>query len=479
MLMSTPPSSSGFPGHTADSLDTYVVSDVDSDTKGQHDRFKARFGSHSVEKHRAEMGLMLKPYTDKTPGSQQSMSKRLLRTMGKVRGFMTRSFPADRLPVPERQKASLPAPAWKQSLSENKVDLFVPDKALLDNMDNGYEGYTRQGKEVLFNGGVPDIFDIAQLDRRQTCFLLSALGAYATTPLGNSLLQQAIKLYPDDGVVGVTLNDGSMAERDVKVLVSSRRPVDDKGKDYYSFGNNSGAYWPGYFEKACHALLLERTANIEKMKSENPGEDLSYLDGLLRLLTSNQKSGCMIDRVDMSMAISLLPAMPKLQSPNPAFQQGKEPEAYNARDNELKEPLVKDLICFNIKQGIPVILGTRGDWKGRLNATSGTPTDHAVAVLGPAMVRKGSKTEEGFLIYDPYGEALNQQGASSGSEVASASTVKAAGQAVRFCTYDEMHKQFARVTIARGCFTHNQAYLDQLAASKPGTSSDDSGWELV
>ncbi|WP_354008953.1 hypothetical protein [Endozoicomonas lisbonensis] len=441
-----------------------------------HNEFKARFGSHSVKKHEAEMQFMLKPFMRKASGSQQALGKRLLRTLGKVRGLVTRSLPADQCTVPDWKEARVPASEWQDELRANQVDMFVSDERLLNNMDSSSEWYDRMGNGVLFNGEVPDTFDIAQLDRRQTCFLLSALGAYAATPLGQRLLQQIIRLYPE-GFVGVTLNDDSLAERSVKVVVSSSRPVDRHGKDCYSFANTSGARWAGYIEKACHALLLERSANVDQLKKEKPGEDLSYIEGLLRLITSNKKNSCLLDRIDMSLAFKLLPPMPELTSPSPAFQQPQSLNAFDARDDDLKKPLIKDLICFNIKQGIPVILGTRGDWRGTFNASSGTPTNHAVTVLGPASLRKGSDTVDGFLTYDPYGEAFGKSDIATAS-VGTTTSVKPSGQAIRFCSYDDIHEYFNRVTIARGGFVHNLEYLKKLAAEKPDARNED-GWELV
>ena len=478
--MADPLSPSGSQSRPPDSLDSFVVSDSQgseySAAYRRHDEFKERFGSHSVKRHEAEMQFMPKPFMGKASGSQQELGGKLLRTLGKMRGLVTRSLPAEQYSVPAWKEALVPASEWQGELGANQVDMFVSDKRLLNNMDPSSEWYDRMGNGVLFNGEVPETFDIAQLDRRQTCFLLSALGAYASAPLGKRLLQQIIRLYPE-GFVGVTLNDGPLAGRTVKVLVSSCRPVDGHGKDYYSFANTSGTRWAGYFEKACHALLLERSDNVDKMKEEMLGEDLSYIENLLRTLTSNKKTGCLLDRIDMSLAFKLLPPMPELKSPSPAFQQPKTLSAFDARHDELKDPLVKDLICFNIKQGIPVILGTRGDWQGTFNASSGTPTNHAVTVLGPASLRKSSETVDGFLTYDPYGEAFGKSDIATASAGAAVS-VKSAGQAVRFCSYDDIHKYFDRVAIARGGFVHNPEYLKNLTAEKTDARNED-GWELV
>ncbi|AMO56937.1 hypothetical protein GZ77_01660 [Endozoicomonas montiporae] len=477
--MSDPLSPDNRTSHSQGLPDSFVVSDSQDTGSAAnpelHNRFKARFGLHSVEKHEPEMRLSLKPYQGKISRFQQAIGKRLLRTFGKAKALMTPSRIADPQPVPEWKQARFPASEWKEQLYDNQVDMFVPDQSLLGNMADATEGFAHQEKAVLFNDGVPEPSDIAQLDRRHTCFLLGALAGYAASPLGKPLLQQIIRLYPG-GFVGVSLNDPSLAERIVKVLVSSDRPVDQNGKDYYSFGNASGARWAGYIEKACHAFLLEQSANVARMKSElSEGGD--HLEGLLRLLTSNKKSGCLIDRIDMSLAFNLLPPMPELKSPGSAFKQSDSQELFDVRGDDLKSELNKDLIICNIKQGIPVILGTRGDWQGKLNATSGTPTDHAVAVLGPASIVREGKKVEGFLTYDPYGEAFGSTDMPSTSGDATA--VKSAGQAVRFCSYDDIYDNFARLTIARGGFVHDKAYLNQLAGGKPATSRPDDGWELV
>ncbi|UYM16522.1 hypothetical protein [Endozoicomonas euniceicola] len=479
--MSDPLSSGGSPSHPSELTDSFVISDSQEPEQLtatlKHKEFKARFVSHSVETHKAEMKLMLKPYKDITPGSQQALGKKLIRKLGKVRALFKPSLPAEQQPVPGWEEAHIPAPEWQDELGVNQVDMFVSDERLLKNIDSGSEFYVRMGNGALFNGEVPETFDIAQLDRRQTCFLLSALGAYAMTPLGNRLLQQIIRLYPE-GFVGVTLNDDALAERNVKILVSSSRPVDGNGKDFYSFANSSGARWPGYIEKACHALLLERSDNIKQMKQDMPDEDLSHIEGLLRLLTSDEKTDCLLDRIDMSLAFSLLPPMPELESTSPAFQQPQKPSIFDVRDDALEDPMTQEQIRFNIQNGIPVIMGTRGDWKGALNATSGTPTNHAVTVLGPAFLRKGSTVVEGFLTYDPYGEAFGSSDIATASAGA-VTNVKAVGQAIRFCSYGDIHNYFNRVAIARGGFVHNPEYLKQLAAKKPDGTGDEDGWELL
>ena len=499
--MATPPADRPRSSSPDPLLESYSVSEPDDvqiqDNDALHSQFKAKFGRHSVTRHATDMKLTLSPYKNEGPRDQTTLSKRILRRAGELRAAFSFSSNAQLQKVNDWKGVAVPASEWSQPLMKNKIDVFVPDETLLGDIDGKSIRCYREETEKLFTGDTPEVADIAQLDQRSSCFLLSALGAYAATPLGNRLLKETVCQY--DGFVGVSLYDSALAQGNAKVLVTSKRPVDENGMDYYSFNNSTKAHWPGYVEKACHALLLERNANIKEMKRDNPGKDMSYMDNQLRFLTSDKKEeGCMLDRVDMALSMDLLPRIPTLKSPNPVFKQLSDGQNSDMNRTELSQPGSIDVIRYNIEQGIPVVLGTRDDLVGVIQASSGTPTNHAVAVIGPAVMKKKGKIIHGFLTNDPYGEAFKGgeavpdlkdrvMGASVSAKGRQASAsahppsiaVKSAGQSVRFHSYDDFHNHFKRAVIAHGGFVYDREHLNELATRRAQTGPSADDWELL
>lgn len=448
-----------------------------------HEAFKARFGPRNVIECTPEQDISLNTYNGKKPLHQKKAAIQAIQLSGKIQNLTSKKKLIDFIPVPQACIPFTPG-LWKPDLIENDVDIYLPEKILLADLIPDGRCFRLLGVSPLFNHGMPEVKDIAQLHKRSTCYLLSTLAAYVATPIGNELIKRSMCQF-QDGLVGVTLHDSVLTERDVKVLISNQRPVDIDGKDLYSFTNTSEAHWPGYFEKAYHAFLLGCRANIETMKSERPEQDLSYLDSLFRSLAGDRKPNRMIDHMDMSMPIGVLPSMPALKSSNPLYKQGNIHEKIDLSADQLHSTYNKNLIRFNIEQGIPVVMGTLGGLKGGIQAAfSGTPTKHALAVIGPA---KNSEGKEGFLTYDPYGESLSekpvpdlnyrQKLAMTGGKPTM--DIKSRGEAITFNTYDKITDRFDRVTIARGGFMYDKDHLQQAHSETVKGEDSDDEWEVV
>lgn len=366
--------------------------------------------------------------------------------------------------------------------------VHVSEEVLAADLLPGKKVYTLPERHPVFHSNSPSYEDIRQNDKRGTCYLLSGLASYARSPIGQKLLTDNIRDL-GDGYAAVTLFD-TVLDKDVTVIVSTARLTDAKGNDLYSFRNDNGVCWPALVEKAFHALKLSQVEVLKPLiETSKANGDSDYEDFLQTKLqevySQKQKSGnSLLDHNTLFNAVNCFPRLPVLDTESQGYKQHfNRPLVFSGVDLEDKTNI--DQLRFNVERGVPVILGTRGDFKGKmLAAFSGTPTNHAVAVLSPATCQE-AKRPNGVLVYDTYGSALDgkevvvklpsasasftdEEAASyqadsmtddldgfdvvHRSEVPEKVTTQSAGRSVRFYSYEELHEYFSSAVVAPGGF---------------------------
>ena len=345
---------------------------------------------------------------------------------------------------------------FNSDINQAKVDIFYKDKQLAqfipkipNILSTPVSSLTDEWKLFNFNTPIPE--DICQNDLRSTCYLLASLASYAASPITKGLLKNCF-IAADNEHTAVILYC-SLLDRNITVLTTNTRLVNSKGQDIYSFGNGSNARWAGIMERAVHAAQIHRFSGCKQIISNIPIEQAD-LRGEIRehqnmaLGKGNTSPQKLLDYSSTHVSMSFLPSV--------SFLTKVQGEGFTS--HELIKPENLQLIRFNVEHGIPVILGTKGGSAGAFNAlTNGSPTNHAVGVLGPAQ-RDG---ETGLLIYDPYGESLGlETGENSFSSMqkklydSDEPTIQLppikATSAVRFYAYSDLHKYFSEVKTARG-----------------------------
>ncbi len=222
-------------------------------------------------------------------------------------------------------------------------------------------------------------------------------------------------------------------------------------------------------------------AAMQEARKSKYREDAEIINGHLANIRDPRETGNLLDHTTLFNAIQFLPPLPEKPSADARYSQNlTAPEIL--QEDDLTDSRYLDLLKFNIDQGVPVILGTKGAIKGFQKAMyTGTPTNHAVGVLRPAQIKKGHSVIEGVLIYDPYGDSLDahQNLEKYTDSVTSAQkaqsdqyslNTKVSGQAVRFVAYEDFGKYFCKAAIASGGYSAKH----QLDKAKPESGSNHS-----
>ncbi|WP_062261596.1 hypothetical protein [Endozoicomonas arenosclerae] len=342
------------------------------------------------------------------PVNNQRLKYVWLRGVGKLMGLFGKETAVYQKPLKDIAYPK-PKPEPLENPDEVQVDIFTPDKNLANYLTGSDPVFVRpESDRPLFNASEPIPEDVRQSDSRATCYLLSALASYAASPVGKQLLLNNIHpLKP--GYALVRFHDPGL-EQAIQVMVKTDRLVDEQGTDLYSFDNESQAGWVGTVEKAFHAFRTSMKERIESFsrvaKSDKDREAEIHFNALLEDLIDKGEDHTTLDHSHIFKAIRFLPPMPEGKVPKGLTQDFHSPVLFNQDDLSDKQSL--ELLKANVENGVPMILGTRSGVVGMANAIqSGTPTDHAVAVLGPATAMANGKPVEGLLIYDTYGDSLD------------------------------------------------------------------------
>lgn len=481
---------------------------------GFHDELKSCFGYRTVSAIlESETEKKLPEYTGRLPSDQEGKKLGTLRKMGRIMGLGSKPLTV----FPKKLEVNFPEvpPAFEgeKALRESPAHIFVPDNKLAANLLPDEPVFIRTDKRAIF-AGEPAPADVCQVDRRSTCYLLSALASYSASPIGKKVLKEMV--HPaGEGYALVTFFD-SATQENIQVMVSTDRLTDKNGRDVYSFNNPTRAIWAGIIEKAFHAYKLSRSEKLKEqiVLAKQQGDELkqNFLEVELHKIAPPAPRKSLLDRGNMFGAINCIPRIPRaIEQPSGTHYNYNHQSSVMLENLDVRNTNVKELLRFNIEMGVPVILGTHpsNSLTGSLRAvTTGTPTGHAVAVLGPAEIltgKKGQNLEDGVLIYDPYGIALD-----GGRELSDDSTVirfaqmtglsekdtppktpeeeeetsfipksvpessierlesddfepveqndvglltKTAGHSVRFYTYEQLHRYFAKGTIAAGGYS--------------------------
>ncbi|KEQ16394.1 hypothetical protein [Endozoicomonas numazuensis] len=348
-------------------------------------------------------------FKENGPVRNQRLKYIWLRGVGKLIGLFGRETPVYHKPIKDIVYPQ-PKPENLTKPDDAQVDIFTSDRNLASYLTGSEPVFVRtESDRPLFNASEPIPEDVRQSDSRATCYLLSALASYAASPVGKQLLLNNIHpLKP--GYALVKFHDPSL-EQAIQVMVKTDRLIDQKGADLYSFDNDSRSSWVGTVEKAFHSFRTSMKERIESFnrvaKSEKDGEAEIHYQALLQDLIDKGEDHTTLDHSHIFKAIRFLPPMPECADPPEGLVQDlHSPVLFNQDDLSDKRSL--ELLKANVDNGVPMILGTRSDAAGIVNAIySGTPTDHAVAVLGPATTLVDGKPVEGLLIYDTYGDSLD------------------------------------------------------------------------
>lgn len=441
----------------------------------------------------------LPEFTGHYPDSQEKKGKATVRKISRL--FSKAQSDKTVLPQPVK----LPAKEFQPTLApdidfENcPVHVHFSDDELVKNMKLTGNVFTRPDSRPVFSGE-PSPVDVQQTDQRSTCYMMSMLAAYAASPTGKKIIEAMVR-PAGENLAMVTLYD-PLTRENIQVMVSTCRLVDESGKDLYSFGNPTEARWAGIVEKAYHAYKMHRSKKVKEEigKAEKNGEldRASYYTDQLHKVAPVDPKRSLLDWGDVLHSSACVPALPEIKDrPLADYQyQPNSPKKLDEFDLKGKKAIAE--LRYNIELGIPVTLGTpeitpRGIWRA---ISTGTPTNHAIAVLGPAEMMQHGKPVEGVLVYDQYGSSLDggvevnrdtpivtttrgfkktaivlpdppvsETGDTEEIEdlayepelvtddVINPVLTKAAGRSVRFYRYDELHKYFVKGSMARGCYS--------------------------
>lgn len=416
------------------------------------------FDSRKVTDIKKDQLPRLQRFQGECPESSEYFGYQLLRLIGRFISTFLPSQPVYIKPV------SIGNTVSEKQVRPETADVYVSDKQLSEHLGYENEYYVRDDPDaVLFHKSNPVPEDIRQTDARSTCYLLSALASYAASPVGKKSLLAHMQPTGTGSTV-VTFHDPAIS-KNIKIMVDDSRLVDEEGHDIYSFENSSGARWPGTFEKAFHAFRSSRVERLETLRQEamerGREDELIHINALMQEVVHTEAADNLIDHANLFNVLRFLPPLPERSSPDPHYRQVS--EVMGISEDELKEEESLEQLKFNVEQGVPVILGTRSDLWGAVNAIStGTPTGHSVAVLAPARTVVDGEQVEGVLIYDPYGESLDGEeevdgftdalgGFDQGERLADhVLLTKASGRSVRFCAYRDLYDNFCKGAVAPG-----------------------------
>lgn len=370
---------------------------------------KAVFTSREVEAISPEdIQKQLPKYTGPISEHQQnaglSTVRKISRFFSKARRLQTVQPINVRIPPKDFQPSLIP----ETPLEETPPPIFVSDDKLVENMGMSGKAFIREDTRPIFEKE-PNPVDVQQCDKRSTCYVMSMLAAYAASPTGKKILEAMVQ--PDgENLALVTFYD-PLTEKNIQVRVSTSRLVDKNGKDLYSFGNPTNTRWAGIIEKAYHAYKLSRSQAlkvvIEEARAKKDDDRANYYTQELRKIVPLDARRSLLDWGDPLQSVSCIPKLPEMtERPGPK---------YSYQFDYLKKFLPSDLkdtdalanLKYNVELGVPATLGTL---KSAFRALStGTPTNHAIAVAGPAVILNEStgQMHEGVLVYDQYGALLD------------------------------------------------------------------------
>ena len=475
-----------------------VTKEATDRQKAYSEELKTCFGYRQVKTVLPrKMQKKLSVFRGKAPSSQESYVLSLARKPSKLLSLFQREIsvyphkPKDYFPT------ILPAIEPSDNPQEYPVHISASDEALINNLSPSEPAYVRQGSRGIFCNNDPKPEDVRQTDRRSTCYLMSTLASYASSSGGKKILKNMITPVDKDHVI-VTFYDKIIGDN-VQVLVSTARLVDKNGKDFYSFNNPTEACWPGIIEKAYHAYKLTRSTQLREQIQKADDQSLIdkefFLHNHLQSIAPLDETKSLLDWGDMSHAIGCMSGLPLMtEIPQDGAHYHHQKEASFIQEEEFKTLKAQQQLKFNIDMGIPVILGTPPlGTKGFFRTiTTGSPTGHAIGVLGSADLLINGRLHQGILVYDPYGVTLDggeilddtsaivqMSGKSpsieamnritplldrtspedpdefeliddSHSDIIGSLVTKAAGRSVRFYRFNELHNYFAKGAIAPG-----------------------------
>ena len=468
--------------------DFELIESRDDQSRQFEEKLASCFGYRAVTDIKNDKSARKLPVFSGKPAEQQvEVRFEALRSIGRLAGKTKRK---QNISFLEPKKITIPVSTGDRSPEELKADIYVSDNDLAsDLLPDKKDVFILPDILPVFGSGAIRYNAVRQCDKRATCYLLSGLASYAKSPVGQKLLTDCIKDL-GDGYASVTLMD-PVFNKEVTIVVSTARLTDAKGNDLYSFRNDMGVCWPAVVEKAFHALKLSRTDTLKQAisasKESGQKEYTAFLEDKFRDIGSLGKDSKLLDHNTLFDAMNCLPRIPSVETEGGSYKQHSDGSIVFP-ETDLKREGCINTLRFNIEHGVPVVLGTRGGLGGAWNAVrSGTPTKHAVAVLGPAILHeKGSP--DGVLIYDTYGSALDGDDVIIKSPTEPASTLKAgsssemegatgitedfemldlprgqeslpesvitqsAGRSVRFYSYKDLHKYFSSAVVAPGGF---------------------------
>ncbi len=439
--------------------------DIESSTSSQEARqsyqqsVEASFKSRRLTSISKDQVASQIPETEAKPQHKPINKFALTRVLGRA---MSRGLLPDKVFV-TKQNFEWPAPKTELNSAERldsiDIDIDMSDLELVADLRYS-EGVSKHSEQAsLFESQEPSPEDIRQNDKRKSCYLLSSLASMAATNNGKQQIKANIcQLGPDHAAVRLF---DRVTDKNIVIRVSTARLLDKDKRDLYSFGNRSGAIWPGVMEKAFHALKIHRVKTLRVMlERAKSNDEKDLIRSQLNELEVRSGEGNLLDKTELLGAIYAIPCLPKKDSSNAAYTQ-----SLNAPIMLLNPAEQLHILRFNIEQGVPAIAGIGQNFRGASRAVlKGTPPSHAVAILGPAqrkLLRGGE--EDGVLIYDPFGDSLNGKGqvvhfssmhlSEEKEDDKKMVSLAKGGQALSFVSYKDFPARFSKVAIARGGYT--------------------------
>ena len=314
----------------------------------------------------------------------------------------------------------------------------------------GEPDYTSVPFISLFGLGDPLLSDIQQSNDRGTCSSLSAAATYIASPLGRDLFRQ---MFTEDGDHVCIRLFSALLDKDILARVGCSTIQSKEGRSLFSMPS-SGAGFIVALEKALLGLNLSYQQVVEDCAADCSHQ---YKEHWIRLLEGRRGRfrQAKLDYINSARILEHFPAV-CINAKNPV----KKPEViklFTPDSPDLKRGWenTKRTIVYNAKRGVPMVFGTRKDFKGvSFTLKTGTPTGHSVAFLRFAV--DGKSGREAILVFDPYGNSLGQ-GLASGLESSIYNCkieheLVLSGQAspIQAVYLDDIPERFSELVMARG-----------------------------
>ncbi|MRI33360.1 hypothetical protein EOPP23_10225 [Endozoicomonas sp. OPT23] len=289
-------------------------------------------------------------------------------------------------------------PEEVQSMTSAQA-VFCSDQELLADLNIDKASYLQYSDAVI--KVTPTISDIKQTSSRSSCFLLASLASYAASPTGQRVIASSIN-HERDHYFRVTLFD-PILEQDTPVIVSSHRLLNSNNQDIFSFRDSLASSWPGLFEKAYLALMLNRRECLQSLIQEEVSAPvIRELNTQLELLPGAGGKGNPLDYSDARNSLRCLPEIQFLAKPllKRSSNYIEIPAA------QLDTKTTRELIKQNLRCAVPVVLGKSGSAGSVLSSlTGGTSANHVVAAIAlGAGFDSDKRWQEGIFTFDPYGD---------------------------------------------------------------------------